>query len=571
MLNRLERILRLAGQHYIWSWTVWLISGFFLITGLLVTDLTWPWTTPGVVGVLVSGVAGHLTIGAVLTVSRRFARPAVLAARGGGWWVLATLVVAGGARGITIGLVQEATGVGEVAQMLRLLTSAALVGFSFAFVAFSLQLWSDYRQKRRELLVSLLVWEATQHKQELLATGWGGEKTAELSGDVEASRKHALTSLASIRDAVVSGHFSPDSTEDMLSSTDTVWRDTSHREWERGKPQIPRVTATELLRTWSSSKPFSLVVVAVGPLYGVARTLATVTPADRWIFFAVWLLTAVVVAAGANFVASRARLFGPWVLFLGWLGLQAIPVWWAHTVGPDSAWLLQLWFVAFVSSLAALVLGLPPALERQGRSVLGELEKWVDGSTLAAIRRQGEDFVASQRLAHYLHSEIRGHFLRLSISLRSAIDVGDRTEALRVLDDLQVLVTELKPEGTSVSPHANLLEFLDNWARMIQLSHNLETVDLPPEVAIAVETIVMEAVNDAVRHANATRVDVVITEDGDDYHLVITSNGEAPQSAFSGGLGTRNLTTYSPGRWSREVSDTGRQCLRVALSAVPRP
>jgi glucose-6-phosphate-specific signal transduction histidine kinase len=200
--------------------------------------------------------------------------------------------------------------------------------------------------------------------------------------------------------------------------------------------------------------------------------------------------------------------------------------------------------------------------------VIDQLEKWVDQATLEAVRAQGGHVIASQRLAHYLHSEIRGRLLRLSMSLRQAMDNQDPQEALRILDDLEGMVTKLSPQASAVPPQENLQEFLANWGSMIDLSHNFDTVSLPPSVAIATEAIVMEAVNDAVRHSHASQVDVTITQDADVYLLVISSDGGSPPSVFSPGLGTRILDTYAPGRWSREGLDYGGQSLTVELSVA---
>jgi len=563
---RLERILRLAGKHYVTWFGLWLMTAPFMVGGLLFTELPGPWSVSAVTGVLAAGVAGHLAIGGVLLVDRFVIFPRVRNSPRFAWWVGGSLVVAGALRGVAIGVVERATGVGEVALSLRLPTSIALVVFSFPLAAFSLQLWADYGKKRQELLLSLLVTDSTNAQQETVTSGVRGGGRDQVNSGIESARAHTLASLAAIRRAIASGEFRTAPAQGILDSTDSAWRDTSHAVWERGLPHIPRMTLTELLRTWSASKPFSVIVLAVGPLYGFARALETTPSVERWMVFGLWLVGAVVMGVAANAVAARMRAFGPAVLVITLLGIQLLPVAVGQLIVGDDTLLLQLWFVGFVSSTISLVFGFPPALERQGQRVIDQLEKWVDQATLEAVRAQGAHFIASQRLAHYLHSELRGHFLRLSMSLRQAIDREDQQEALRILDDLHTVVTELSPHATPAPPQENLAEFLENWARMIDLTHNLDAVTLPPSVAIAAEAIVMEAVNDAVRHSQATTVDVSISQASDDYHVVITSDGQATPSVFSPGLGTRLLNTYAPGRWSREANTPGEHRLSVHLS-----
>ena len=568
MLARLDVILRLAAKHHLTSLPLWLMTAVLMVIGLLFTELAGPWSRDDVERVIAAGLAGHLLLGLVFLVARFVVFPAAKTGRLFAWWVAGTLVVAGGLRGLGVGLVAQGTGMGELALSLRLPTSIALVAFSFPLAAYSMQLWGDYRHKRQEVLLSLVVADANSTRGDTATPGLRGAYADDVQTGIELAQAHTLASLAAIRRAIVSGDLSDAPAADILGSADSAWRDTSHHVWEKGSPEVPRITPTELLRTWSVSKPFSLIVLAVGPLYGFARTLEGAPLAERWVVFGLWVVGAVAVGAAANTAAARAAAFGPAVLLIASAGIQALPVFlWFWIVG-DSTLLLQLWFVGFVSATISLIFGFPPALERQGQRVIDELEKWVDQATLEAVRAQGENFMASKRVAHYLHSELRGHFLRLSISLRHAIDHRDQVDALRILDELESLVTELSSHATAAPPQENLTEFLANWGRMISLTHNLDTVTLPPFVAMATEAIVMEAVNDAIRHAQASTVDATVTQHGDEYHLVITSDGHAPPSAFSPGLGTRILNTYAPGRWSRIARAQEGQHLSVQLSAV---
>lgn len=565
MFGGVERVLRLAGKHYVTSLALWLLTAPFMIGGLLFTELHGPWSTANVFAMVLAGATGHLALGAVLFAARFLVFPTVSATRTFGWWVGGTVVFAGGVRGTTVGLVAETTAVGDLTLAVRIPTSVALIAFSFPLVAYSLQLWGDYRHKRDELLLSLLVTDAALHQPNTAALKVRAQVADNVARSIEAAREDTLTSLRVIRRAIASGSLRADSVGDILQSTDRAWRASSHDAWDSGLPKIPRITPIELLRTWSSSHPFSMVVLAVGPLYGLGRTLEALAVTERWVIFGVWLVAALALGAAANGLANRAGLVGPFVLLVALLFLQALPVVLGQLIAGDSALLLQLWFVGFVSSSTSLVFGFPPALERQGQRVIEQLAKWVDRATLDALRRQGEDILVAQRIAHFLHSEVRGYFLQFSLALRVAIEQDDYREALRVVDELHTLVTQFTPNSVPVSAQDNLTEFLANWAQMVHLTHNLDTVSLPPPVAIAAEAIVMEAVNDAVRHAHATTIDVAIAHNGDDYDLAVTSNGEPPQSSFSAGLGTRILNTYAHGRWIREAQVSGGNVLRLTL------
>lgn len=564
MASSLRRVFRLAAPQAV-SWRLWLLSAPFLILGLLFTELPGNWSIDVAVRILAVGVGGQLAMGLVFALARwSILRPANRGSAGGRE-VLSTYVVAGAARGVSIGFLADALLVGERALAIRVPTSIVLVSFSLTLLASSAELWARYRHQRAELLRSLLSGEHSRARQGVVVGTLRDVSLARIADDIGQARRHTLLGLDAIRHTVVNGTITTESVDEIFSRSDAHWRRASHRAWLGASMDIPGITLGELLRTMAGSKPLSLIVLVAGPVYGVARTLESVPLESRLLAFGAWLMGSLMVGALTNALAARAGRAGVAVLLVGFVALQALPVAVGTGLSLAEGLLLQMWFVGFVSAFAAFVLGFPPALERSGQVVLERLHERLDATTLANVRSQSEMYVTAQKVAGYLHAQVRGDFLRLSMALRAAIENGDRERTLGIIEDLRDLVGHIDVSEPEAPPLETLSAFLTNWGRVIEISHQLDRVPVPEGVEPALEAIVMEAVNNAVRHSGATSIDIVCAEEPEGFTLRITSDGAAVASGPSAGLGTTILNQYAPGRWQRRTTPDQLQELRVSF------
>lgn len=564
MASSLRRVFRLAAPHAV-SWRLWLLSAPFLILGLLFTEVSGDWSIDVAVRILAVGVGGQLAMGLVFALAHwSVLRPAK---RGSAGWleVLPTYALAGAARGVSIGFLADALLVGERALAVRVPTSIVLVGFSLTLLASSAELWARYRHQRAELFHSLLSGEYSRARQGVVLGTLRDLSLARIADDIGSARRHTLLGLDAIRHSVTNGTITTESVDEIFSRSDAHWRRASHRAWLGASMDIPRITLGELLRTMASSKPLSLIVLVAGPAYGVARTLESVPLESRLLALGAWLIGSLMVGALTNALAARAGRGGVAVLLLGFVALQALPVVVGTQLSLAEELLLQMWFVGFVSAFAASVLGFPPALERSGHVVLERLQERLDATTLANLRSQSEMYVTAQKVAGYLHAQVRGNFLRLSMALRAAIEDGDRERTLGIIEDLRDLVGRIDVSEPEATPLETLAAFLANWGRVIRVSHQLDRVPVPEGLEPAIEAVVMEAVNNAVRHSGATSVDIVCAEEPEGFTLRITSDGATVASGLSTGLGTAILNQYAPGRWQRRTTPHQLQELRVCF------
>jgi len=86
----------------------------------------------------------------------------------------------------------------------------------------------------------------------------------------------------------------------------------------------------------------------------------------------------------------------------------------------------------------------------------------------------------------------------------------------------------------------------------------------PEEFVPAVHTIVVDAVNNAIRHGGADWIRITSTLEPEAVVLGIQNNG-SPNTMGREGLGTANLNLLAPDKWSRIPAREGVTQLLVRL------
>lgn len=570
MGKSLDRVFRLAARYYATSLMIWLVAAPLLIIGLLFTEATHFWQVDKVIGIIAAGIVSHLALGVVLWVARR----TILSPRRtqpAGWReVVFTLALGGLVRALAIGFTLDALGISPTNFVVRIPTSIALVTFSFTLFAYSAQLWSEYRSQRRNLLMSIAVGEGSSGRHDVVARELHPVVPTGILQDFDQIRAQAAQALRTIRARVRSGDMDSESADQLLSASDQGWREVSHKAWQLGTPKLPAIGSIELARTMASSRPFSLIALTAGPVYGFFRTFDALPISVAVTAAVIWWALATAIAITTNLVARAVEKWGVLVLIFGYFVSLGLAVLLGAALFDDLNTQSQVVFVALVSTSASLALGFPPALERSGEHVLEQLEQRLDSAAVTNLRSQGDMFVLAQRIAGYLHSEVRGDFLRHSLALREALERGNPEDIERVLDRLDLLVSTITLDEQEHSGVDRLIQFLDNWATMIDLTHNVNDLSQDTRLDPGIESIVMEAVNDAVRHGDATTVSVNLQVADHQTRLDVVSNGSEPEPSDSVGLGTRTLDRLAPGAWSRRVQPDGTLHLEVVVESSER-
>lgn len=567
MFSKLDKVFRLAAKRYATSFKLWLATSPFFVAGLVFTELSDNWVSASVLPVLLSGLVSHLVLGAILWVGSKTVLSQERRDSAGWRQVLGVFILAGMARGFTIGFLIEAYEVGPASYVTRINTSVVLVVFSFTFVAYSAQLWRDYRERRLELLTSIALGERTDALRGVASAEYRPLALGDLEQDVIRAREETMLALLSIREKVHADQVDPALIQDVFDDSDNNWRKLSHKAWIASLPNVPKIDIAEFTKTLAGSKPISLIALSAGPAYGFTRIFNELPISIAIVAAFVWWLGVVVLAVATNAFANRFRKLGVVLLLAGFSAIQLFAFFNGLLFLSDTRG-QEIWFVSLVSSSAALALGLPPALERGGQLVLEQLERRLDNSALENLKAQGEMFVLAQRIGGYLHSEVRGDFLRYSLSLKDALEEGDTAEADKVLDQLETLVSAIDLEKSERSPIETLLTFLSNWNGVINVSHNLGEVEISSQLEQSVEVIVMEAVNNAVRHGQATWVSVSVLKGSDSLDLQIESDSKPLTENSAQGLGTKTLDRLAPNRWTVQAFNSREHepALRLQVS-----
>jgi signal transduction histidine kinase len=167
----------------------------------------------------------------------------------------------------------------------------------------------------------------------------------------------------------------------------------------------------------------------------------------------------------------------------------------------------------------------------------------------ARLRALSRQLVAVQeaerdRLSRELHDRVGQNLTALGINLdilRIALDSGERPELLARLQDsialldatveaIENVMSELRPP---MLDEYGLLPALEWYGREFSQRTGVEVgvsatshAERPaPDVEITLLRIVAEALNNVVKHAGATRVEIEIETSGEEYAMIVSDNG----------------------------------------------
>jgi signal transduction histidine kinase len=192
---------------------------------------------------------------------------------------------------------------------------------------------------------------------------------------------------------------------------------------------------------------------------------------------------------------------------------------------------------------------------------LGEQIGMVIGSH--RLRKQAEEFAVleeRQRFARDLHDSVTQSLYSLSLFSRAgreAVEDGDTTRlqysfsqaettTLHILREMRLLLYQLRPTNLEREGLQRAIELrLDSVERRVGLHVEAQLDELPalsPNTEVDLYHIIVEALNNIIKHAAATSLTVQLTQKNGHLHLQIVDNGQGFDSSKStGGLGLTNI------------------------------
>lgn len=352
-------------------------------------------------------------------------------------------------------------------------------------------------------------------------------------------------------------------------------RPMSHQLWDVPPAEQMRLTLRMILRLGCYSRPYPLASGLAVVLLTVAPTaFAMRAPTQALALLAVQtLLVGVTLALYDHRVRRRGAAHG----FDFWAGIVAaafvviIPPASMQTFG----WTFRearFWavFCSFGMIVLLVFLSIVHGLAGTWASVGARARISLSTGEIVRQVHAREMLGTSRKLARHLHSSLQGRLMAISLELERAADEGrsDYVQAaLQRLDTLlqSPLVGAL--ESGVIDLEAALRDLADEWSAIaeVRMTVQIEASRRPTDAEMILG-IAEEAIANAVRHAGATEVDIVISAEGADVLVRVVNDGNSVQSGAAG-LGSRWLDTISPDSWTL-TTDGASTMLNVRLRHV---
>ena len=474
--------------------------------------------------------AGYAVLGSVLLLAHltlfrhRRTRPVPIT------WVVTLGAVAGGARGLTVGLLADAAGVsgGGVGLIVtRALTGAALGMILIPSAALLLAIISAYHSERTRLVQAMT--------------------------DLEVLRMQAEGESSRLREALMTEAVDRILTEEPDAAaarrvSHEVWRQASPAKGAEARVSWSGVVTTAFLHNpypggavaviWSISA-LGAVVAAIGPLRGImqvvlsafalwwilraGRCLSPRGPVTGLFWFAVVMSAAVIVTGP---IASMIFDDRPTGAGTGLLIANAV-------------WIPALTIIVSIA-LGAL---------QSSEAVVARLTDQVRAEEVAALAAQQERERAATDVAEAIHG------------------LQSRLYTARAVPGATVDISDLLTSGDDErSPHEILEAVIAPWASLMQVEVPVPSPDLTASQARDTARVIREALANAYRHGHARSCVIDISTADGIIEIVVTDDGRGLDNDRQPGLGSAIVDSATRGQWTLNNHRAGGCVLRARLA-----
>ncbi len=300
--------------------------------------------------------------------------------------------------------------------------------------------------------------------------------------------------------------------------------------------------------------------------------LSRVVPAvDAVVVVGIWVLYLSTVSAAANYLCQRYKsLAYPIYLFSLFLLALSGPLTFVSGIGVhlNSVDSLKWAILATVTSAIFMpAFSSGSGISAHRSAVLEELRASINQAEVRSIAISSQRQIINKQISTYLHGTVQANMSAAILRLQNAIELGDRDGATQALLDAREALN-LKWDaslGTTIEDlNTELHDIKNGWLGLVDISIDLKP-DIPKSLNSKIRDIVIDAINNAVRHGEAEVIDIRIHPVVDGVEIVIANNGHILEKIRTG-LGTEVLNSYALGKWNRTVLPDGRIELRVTLN-----
>lgn len=216
--------------------------------------------------------------------------------------------------------------------------------------------------------------------------------------------------------------------------------------------------------------------------------------------------------------------------------------------------------VAFTFTLFSLGGGLAHALNVTEKSVLAQLTSSITQAEVQAEVLEREEARLRREIATTLHGTVGANLTAASMRLRTAIDAGEPIVAVNALHEARRLVdvelANVQIEALA-DPQVLVEHIAESWSGLVTITAEVTcSRQLDAATMRALDDVVTEGINNAVRHAHARIITVRISERDPGLRIEVIDDGHRRQES-SPGLGSRIFDEIAPGRWSLIAGPAG--------------
>lgn len=488
------------------------------------------------------------------------------------WLVIAVDILASEIRSISFIQLIHLTGLPDhVTPALRMLTAALMALIAFPLLTITFDSWDRYTQERNRLIEAAVNDQVNnlQQMQALEVVRLGIIKELQLR--VSHSMSAARDDLTKISDASAQEHIGPDVVKIFQDISRDSIRKISH-DLKEETESVSSFKFSELISTIAHSRPYRPFLI-MPALFALSLTVLarneTFLLASRLTW--AWTLPALAIMGLTNLYCKKFNRFeilvyGLSVIALGLLG--AIPAFYFLYMDRSANEFLAWAIMGFIIGVGVIpVSGIADGISLKRQSVLESLREQVAQADIAQLALQRERNLITNEIASYMHGTVQASLSASILRLTQALATGNQSEAQLAFNQARAaleLPEDLPFPQAPITLQEHLANLKSNWSGLIEIKSQVSGQEIELSEAKVLQNISTEAVNNAVRHANATHIEIEIHATDSEISFTALNDGELGQNEKLG-MGLSTLSQYSSKDWSLTTTPDGKVCLTARL------
>lgn len=451
----------------------------------------------------------------------------------------------------------------------RIAVSGFMATVGYGLGSYGFDAYDRFRAQRAQLLAELLASEEQLVTHRTAVESMKRTLLNQVDSQLRESRESSTQALDNLERALTTRSDSTPALGELHTLSDQTWHSVRKILGPNAPTTPPKVGIRELLRLFAQSGPFRPPLLAT---VAVFLYLLIYSRAFDWLtgaFLIVgWLGALIILTLGLN---ALLKVTGPatlplFLVFSSGVVLSALPLLQvAALTGVSAENPVSVISVHALSVTVTLLVSLPSTVARARRGVLENLQRHTDSATLEKLHVESQLAIVTEKIASHLHGDVRGNFLASVLNLQRHIDSGNTDEARATIAKLRMaLASPMDLSPPDADDERQLETFVKNWSAILDIEFERPVSTVPAEFMPAFHTVVVDAVNNAVRHGSADWVRIGFSVERDALALNIRNNGN-PRATARVGLGTIHLNQLAPEKWSRFTNEQGITQLVVRL------